>query len=42
MVEYAFLLMAFGIPTLVAVTAAGWKLVNGYTTNRNNLLHVGP
>jgi hypothetical protein len=42
MVEYAFLLMAFGVPTLAATIAGGWKMVDGYTKNRNNLIHIGP
>jgi hypothetical protein len=42
MVEYAFLLMAFGVPTLAGAIAGGWKMVNGYTKQRDALIHVGP
>jgi hypothetical protein len=42
LVEYAFLLMAFGVPTLIATIAGGWKMVDGYTKTRNNIIGVGP
>jgi hypothetical protein len=42
MVEYAFLLLAFGIPAMTGTIAAGVQLVKGYTVTRNLLLHVGP
>jgi hypothetical protein len=42
MVEYAFVLLAFGVPTMTATIAAGVKLVKGYTAERNLILHVGP
>jgi hypothetical protein len=41
-VEYAFLLLAFGVPTMAAAIAGGVKMVQGYTITRNLLLHVGP
>jgi hypothetical protein len=42
MVEYAFLLIAFGVPTMVAGIAGGVKMVHGYTITRNLMLHAGP
>ena len=42
MVEYAFLLVAFGVPVMVSTTAAGVSLINSYGAVRNNLLHSVP
>jgi hypothetical protein len=42
MVEYAFLLFAFGIPVMVATIATGVNLVKSYTATRNLILHAGP
>lgn len=42
MVEYAFLLFAFGIPVMVATIATGVSLVKSYTLTRNLILHAGP
>jgi len=42
MVEYAFILLAFGLPTMAAGIKYGADMVDGYTKTRNRLLHVGP
>ena len=42
MVEYAFLLTAFGIPVMVGTAAAGVALVRGYGNVRNDILHEFP
>jgi Flp pilus assembly pilin Flp len=41
-VEYAFLLVLFALPVIVATTAAGVAVVGHYTQVRNSILHVGP
>ncbi len=42
MVEYAFLLVFFGVPVMVATAALGINLIRGYGAVRNDQLHVGP
>jgi hypothetical protein len=41
-VEYAFLLVFFGIPVIVGTMALGLHMIKGYGEVRNDLLHVGP
>lgn len=41
-VEYAFLLVFFGIPVIVGTMALGVHMIKGYGDIRNDLLHVGP
>ena len=42
MVEYAFLLVAFAVPTVIATGAFGATMVKSYVATRNNVLHQGP
>jgi hypothetical protein len=42
MVEYTFLLVGFGVPVILATTAAGITMISAYGTIRNDLLHKGP
>lgn len=42
MVEYAFLLVAFGVPVMVVTAASGIRLIAAYGNIRNSLLHKGP
>jgi hypothetical protein len=42
MVEYAFLLVFFGIPVIVGTTAAGIHLIQVYGDIRNDMLGKGP
>lgn len=42
MVEYALLLVFFGVPVIAGTTALGIKLIRGYGLVRNDQLHVGP
>jgi hypothetical protein len=42
MVEYAFLLVFFGIPVIVGTTAAGLHLIQVYGDIRNDMLGKGP
>jgi hypothetical protein len=42
MVEYAFLLVAFGVPVMGAVAAAGLVLYKNYGDTRNLMLQLGP
>jgi hypothetical protein len=41
-VEYAFLLVFFGIPVIIGTTFLGIKMIKGYGEIRNDQLHVGP
>ncbi len=41
-VEYAFLLVFFGIPVIVGTMALGVHMIKGYGEIRSDLLHVGP
>jgi hypothetical protein len=41
MVEYAFLLVFFGVPVMLATAAAGIALINGYGNVRNDILGKG-
>jgi len=41
-VEYAFLLVFFGVPVMLGTAALGIKMIKGYGEIRNDLLHVGP
>jgi hypothetical protein len=41
-VEYAFLLVFFCVPVMVASAALGITMIKGYGIIRNDLLHVGP
>ncbi len=42
MVEYALLLVGFGVPVLLGTAAAGIHLIKAYGNIRNDQLHVGP
>jgi hypothetical protein len=42
MVEYAFLLVGFGVPVMIGTAAAGVSLIKGYGLMRNDMLHKGP
>jgi hypothetical protein len=42
MVEYAFLLVGFGVPVIIGTAAAGIHLIKAYTDIRNDLLQHGP
>jgi hypothetical protein len=42
MVEYAFLLVFFGLPVMLATAAAGITLIRVYGDIRNDLLHQYP
>ncbi len=42
MVEYAFLLVAFGVPVFLGMFALGINLIRAYGMIRNDQLHVGP
>jgi hypothetical protein len=42
MLEYTFLLVGFGVPVILATTAAGITMISAYGTIRNDLLHKGP
>jgi len=42
MVEYAFLLVFFGLPVMLATGAAGVTLIHVYGDIRNDLLHQYP
>jgi Flp pilus assembly pilin Flp len=42
MVEYAFLLVAVGVPTVVGLTAGGKKMYDGYKNGRNAMLSPFP
>jgi hypothetical protein len=41
-VEYAFLLVFFGIPVMVGTMALGIHMIKGYGDIRNDMVHVGP
>jgi hypothetical protein len=41
-VEYAFLLVFFCVPVMLASAALGITMIKGYGEIRNDLLHVGP
>jgi hypothetical protein len=41
-VEYAFLLVFFGIPVIVGTMFLGVHMVKGYGEIRNDMVHVGP
>jgi hypothetical protein len=41
-VEYAFLLVFFCVPVMLASAALGITMIKGYGDIRNDLLHVGP
>ncbi len=42
MVEYAFLLVGFGVPVMIGTAAAGIHLIKAYGDIRNDILHHGP
>ena len=42
MVEYAFLLVGFGVPVMLATAAGGIQLIKGYGALRYVILHKGP
>ena len=42
MVEYALLLVGFGVPVMIGTAAAGVSLIKGYGLMRNDMLHKGP
>jgi hypothetical protein len=42
MVEYAFLLVFFGLPVMLATAAAGITLIRVYGDIRNDMLHQYP
>lgn len=42
MVEYAFLLLAFGVPVMAGTALAGISLISDYGNVRNSLLHKYP
>jgi hypothetical protein len=42
MVEYAFLLVFFAVPVMLATAAAGIKLIQVYGDIRNDTLHEFP
>ncbi len=42
MVEYALLLVGFGVPVMLGTAAAGIHLIKAYGDIRNDQLHVGP
>jgi Flp pilus assembly pilin Flp len=42
MVEYAFLLVAVGIPTVAGLTAGGSTMYKGYIGARNSILSPMP
>lgn len=42
MVEYALLLVGFGVPVLLGTASAGIHLIKAYGNIRNDQLHVGP
>ena len=42
MVEYAFLLVAVGIPTMVGLTMGGQRLYRGYVNGRDAMLRPYP
>jgi hypothetical protein len=41
-VEYAFLLVFFAAPVMLASAALGIVMIKGYGNIRNDLVHVGP
>lgn len=42
LVEYAFLLVAFGIPTIVGLSLGGVKMLQNYQEARNAMLRPAP
>jgi hypothetical protein len=42
MVEYAFLLVAVGVPAVAGLTAGGKTMYEGYKTGRNSMLSPFP
>jgi hypothetical protein len=42
MVEYAFLLVAVGIPAVAGLTAGGKKMYDSYVVARNSMLSPFP
>jgi hypothetical protein len=42
MVEYALLLVGFGVPVMVGTALAGLQLIKVYGDIRNDQLHIGP
>jgi|HubBroStandDraft_1064217.scaffolds.fasta_scaffold1170388_1 hypothetical protein len=42
MVEYALLLVAFGVPTVIGTAHLGVTLIKSYVATRNNVLQEGP
>jgi len=42
MVEYAFLLVFFAAPVMLASAALGIHMIKGYGDIRNDQVHVGP
>jgi hypothetical protein len=42
MVEYAFLLVFFGVPVMIGTAAAGIHLIQAYGDIRNDMLGKGP
>jgi hypothetical protein len=42
MVEYAFLLVFFGLPVAIGSASAGAALITGYGNIRNDILSKGP
>ena len=42
MVEYAFLLVFFGLPVAIGSASAGAALIAGYGNIRNDILSKGP
>lgn len=42
LVEYAFLLVAFGIPTMIGLSLGGVKMLKNYEEARTAMLRSGP
>jgi len=42
MVEYALLLVGFGVPVMIGTAAAGIQLIKAYGDIRNDILPKGP
>jgi hypothetical protein len=42
MVEYAFLLVAVGVPAVAGLTAGGKTMYEGYKTGRNSMISPFP